>query len=123
MHKLEYPEEYLFFFCFFFVVVFCCCFFFFFFFFFFCLFFARVSPSNYFKRTLDHGLSACTGDNPLDTLVDYLPVQADKPWCNIYTTLTSVDLAQYEIFRAKVCDLWQGWYRFMFMILSADSFL
>ena len=26
-----------------------------------------------------------------------------------YTTLISVDLAQYEIFHAKVCDIWQGW--------------
>ena len=23
----------------------------------------------------------------------------------------SVDLAQYEIFRAKVCCIWQGWYK------------
>ena len=28
----------------------------------------------------------------------------------IYTTLISVDLAQYEIFPAKVCDFWQGGY-------------
>ena len=27
----------------------------------------------------------------------------------IYTTLISVDLAQYEIFHAKVCDYWLGW--------------
>ena len=28
----------------------------------------------------------------------------------IYTTLISTDLAQYEIFDAKVCNFWQGWY-------------
>ena len=26
------------------------------------------------------------------------------------TTLINVDIAQYEIFRAKVCDVWQAWY-------------
>ena len=30
------------------------------------------------------------------------PIQADKPWYNlVYTTLISVDLAQYEIFVIK----------------------
>ena len=33
-------------------------------------------------------------------LVDYLYVHAEKPWYNI--TYISVDLAYYEIFRAKV---------------------
>ena len=27
-----------------------------------------------------------------------------------YTTLTSVDFAQFEIVCAKVCEIWQGWY-------------
>ena len=26
----------------------------------------------------------------------------------VYTTLVSVDLAQYETFRAEVCNFWQG---------------
>ena len=27
-----------------------------------------------------------------------------------YTTLNSIDLAQYQIFRVKVCDILQGWF-------------
>ena len=30
------------------------------------------------------------------------PVQVGKPWYNFFTTLIGEDLAQYEIFRAKV---------------------
>ena len=30
-----------------------------------------------------------------------------------YTTLFSIEFAQYEIFCAIVCDFWQGWYKQM----------
>ena len=35
-------------------------------------------------KLLYHGLSACTGDNPLTKAPDYLHVQADKPWYDYY---------------------------------------
>ena len=42
--------------------------------------------------------------------VDYLLYR----WTNLgitnFSTLIRVDLAQYEIFHAKVCDFWQGLY-------------
>ena len=35
-------------------------------------------------------------------------MQIDKPLCNFYIEFICVDLAQYEIFVAKVCDLGHG---------------
>ena len=38
-------------------------------------------------------------------------IQVDKTMVRlVYTTLISVNLAQYEIFYFKVCIFWQGWY-------------
>ena len=49
------------------------------------------------------------GDNPRALGGGLSPVQADKPWLNyFYTILISIDLAQYEIFSGKVCDIWSG---------------
>ena len=33
----------------------------------------------------------------------------------LFTILFIVDLAQYEIFRAKVCDFWQEWYKILIL--------
>ena len=42
--------------------------------------------------------------------MDYLPFRRTKRGIALlYTTLINVDLAQYEISRAKVCDFWQRW--------------
>ena len=45
------------------------------------------------------------GDYPRALASELSPVQTDKSWYNyFYATLINVDLAQYKIFRAKVCD-------------------
>ena len=41
------------------------------------------------------------GDNPQALASRLSSVQADKPWYNYFTTLMSLDLAQYKIFRAR----------------------
>ena len=43
-------------------------------------------------------------------LVDYLPFRLEKRGITILGIVISVDLAQYEIFRAEVCDFRQKWY-------------
>ena len=45
------------------------------------------------------------GDNPLALVSGLSPTQADK-LNNFYTTLISVDLAQYDIFHAIVNEFW-----------------
>ena len=42
--------------------------------------------------------------------VDYLPYRLTNHGITILYHPPSEDLAQYEIFRAKVCNFWQGWY-------------
>ena len=42
------------------------------------------------------------GVNPRALANGLSPVQADKPWYNVYTTIIGVDLAQSEMFGAKV---------------------
>ena len=41
----------------------------------------------------------------------------DKLWYN-YFTLISVDLAQYKIFRAKVRNFLQGWFKYDYIFFS-----
>ena len=49
------------------------------------------------------------GDNPRALVSGLSPVQVEKPWYNFfYTTLISVDLAQYEIFQLKLAISGQG---------------
>ena len=48
------------------------------------------------------------GDNPRALASRISPVQADKLVELFYVTLINVDLAQYEIFHANVCDIWQS---------------
>ena len=40
----------------------------------------------------------------------YLPYRRTTHGLTIFTTFIGVDLAQYEIFRFKVCNVCQGWY-------------
>ena len=43
-------------------------------------------------------------NNPRALANGFSPVQEDKPLYNYFITLISVDLAQFELFQAKVCD-------------------
>ena len=52
------------------------------------------------------------GDNSGALATGLSTARADKPCYNyLYATLISVDLAQNEIFCAKVCDFRQRWYK------------
>ena len=42
------------------------------------------------KQPTNHGLSACTGDNPRDLASGLSPIQADKPWYNYFIPPSSV---------------------------------
>ena len=53
------------------------------------------------------------GVNPRALASGLSPVQADQPL--FFSTLISVDLAQYAIFYAKTCNFWQGWYNYCFL--------
>ena len=56
------------------------------------------------------------GDNPRALASELSPIQTDIPWLNYFTTLISVDLAQYEIFHVEVCSFWQEWYESLIFI-------
>ena len=44
------------------------------------------------------------GDNPRAFASELSNVQADKPWYNYFTTIISIDLAQFKMFNTKDCD-------------------
>ena len=49
------------------------------------------------------------GDNPRALAREWIVSRTCRQ--GIYTTLIRVDLDQYEIFHAKVCDFLQEWYK------------
>ena len=54
------------------------------------------------------------GDTPRALASGLSPVQADNPWYYYLIHLyhpQKCRLVQKEIFRAKVCDIWQEWYK------------
>ena len=61
------------------------------------------------------------GDNPRALSSGLSPVQpvGQTIVYLFYTTLASVDLAQNEIFRAKICDFWQGRYKGFFLFQAS----
>ena len=82
--------------------------------------FAYLDDGALSKRGLNNSSTmvcpSVRGDYPRALASGLSPVQAEKPWYNYFTTLNSVDLAQYEIFHAKVCNFRQGWYERIYLL-------
>ena len=53
--------------------------------------------------------------------MDYLPYRRTNRVKLFFIILISVDLAQYEILRAKVCDFKQVWYKHIFTPHTEDD--
>ena len=69
----------------------------------------QMSLSIYITGKLYHGVSVCTR-RKFSSFSEWIIIRTGgQSWYNItFTTLISVNLAQFEIFSAEVCNFWRG---------------